>query len=376
MAATLWSAVAGVGALAWMWLPPGFPVLHPRFVVNVLAPASLVLLGVVGLACTASNRPAWEARVGAAALALSFAVAGTVLFGRSGALAACIAAPTGLAFLVAARESMTRHPHRSIAAALLAAALGAGAAWGLRAPEPSTMPLGAGPDPGQPAQDIEVDCGRLALRIDATLRIDQPSRSRFWSAFATDDARGSVGAATLVSRPDGFEAQRTLSEPVYAHLASFTRIDVYRAKSLSIRFARGSRPIDVLPSDYPEGRPLRFAAWIGEALIAYQATSAEKGPFHALATTPLRRGDPLVLELLDGNEPQCRVTLLDFTAQASTELSPTAGFGLPQNAIELLASEHAPVQSIVFSLAATSVGRGWDTVGHAAGTYRNRLRVE
>lgn len=82
------------------------------------------------------------------------------------------------------------------------------------------------------------------------------------------------------------------------------------------------------------------------------------------------------LTLLDGDEVQCRVTLLDFTSQASTELSPTAGFGIAQNAIELLASEQAPAQTILFSLAATSVGRGWDTVGHAPGNYRNRMRVE
>jgi len=27
-------------------------------------------------------------------------------------------------------------------------------------------------------------------------------------------------------------------------------------------------------------------------------------------------------------------------------------------------------------LSATSVGRGWDSVGHSAGTYRNRVTLE
>jgi hypothetical protein len=28
------------------------------------------------------------------------------------------------------------------------------------------------------------------------------------------------------------------------------------------------------------------------------------------------------------------------------------------------------------TLAGTSVGRGWDSVGHAPGTYRNRMKIE
>jgi len=32
--------------------------------------------------------------------------------------------------------------------------------------------------------------------------------------------------------------------------------------------------------------------------------------------------------------------------------------------------------SIFVTLAATSVGRGWDCVAHNPGTYRNRIRIE
>jgi hypothetical protein len=48
------------------------------------------------------------------------------------------------------------------------------------------------------------------------------------------------------------------------------------------------------------------------------------------------------------------------------------------NAIEFQrfgAPESSPVM-IWITLAATSVGRGWDAVGHRAGTYRNRIRIE
>ena len=33
------------------------------------------------------------------------------------------------------------------------------------------------------------------------------------------------------------------------------------------------------------------------------------------------------------------------------------------------------VASFFVTLAGTSVGRGWDSVGHAAGTYRSRIRA-
>jgi hypothetical protein len=38
-------------------------------------------------------------------------------------------------------------------------------------------------------------------------------------------------------------------------------------------------------------------------------------------------------------------------------------------------TSYSPVR-IWLTLAGTSVGRGFDSVGHAAGTYRNRVRIE
>jgi hypothetical protein len=51
---------------------------------------------------------------------------------------------------------------------------------------------------------------------------------------------------------------------------------------------------------------------------------------------------------------------------------------VPVNAIEFSLGGDAPgsVGAIYFTLAGTSVGRGWDSVGHAPGVYRNRIRVE
>ena len=73
-----------------------------------------------------------------------------------------------------------------------------------------------------------------------------------------------------------------------------------------------------------------------------------------------------------------RISLADWSAQADTTLSPTAGWGVPVNAIEfsLVSDEPSSPASIFVTLAATSVGRGWDCVGHNPGNYRNRILLE
>lgn len=50
---------------------------------------------------------------------------------------------------------------------------------------------------------------------------------------------------------------------------------------------------------------------------------------------------------------------------------------MPQNAILLMREGNDPDGAMIvhIALAATGIGRGWDTVGLAAGTYRNRMRV-
>lgn len=97
-----------------------------------------------------------------------------------------------------------------------------------------------------------------------------------------------------------------------------------------------------------------------------------------LAAGPLKRDEALAITVHDGDRPACRVTFEDWAAQVSTALSPTAGWGLPQNAIEFSLRNLGSVNEVAIyvTLASTSVGRGWDSVGHAAGTYRNRMRIE
>jgi hypothetical protein len=108
-----------------------------------------------------------------------------------------------------------------------------------------------------------------------------------------------------------------------------------------------------------------------------QARSAEKGPFTTLAEGRMNRADALTMTFYDQDRAVYEVTLRDWAAQAGVQLSPTAGYRLPVNAIEFsIDGDNDRASAGMFiTLAATSVGRGWDSVGHAAGTYRNRVTV-
>ena len=83
------------------------------------------------------------------------------------------------------------------------------------------------------------------------------------------------------------------------------------------------------------------------------------------------------LTLFDRGRPLYDVTFEDFASQASTDLSPTAGWGLPQNAIQFTRRDGDPSQPVFVSLtlASTGIGRGFESVGTAAGTYVNRFEV-
>jgi hypothetical protein len=91
----------------------------------------------------------------------------------------------------------------------------------------------------------------------------------------------------------------------------------------------------------------------------------------------MKRGEQLTLTLHDNSHPVMAITFDDWSQQASSALSPTAGWRVPMNAIEFqrLHDELTAPVTIWITLAATSVGRGWETVGHKAGIYRNRITV-
>jgi hypothetical protein len=163
-------------------------------------------------------------------------------------------------------------------------------------------------------------------------------------------------------------------------LNSFCDFEVRGHRRLSLDFSPcPGNPIEVRPFDYPFGRPSRFAFLDADQLFrVVEATSGEKGPFRTLAAGRLGSEQELAITLLDEGGVVARIVLADWAAQADLTLSPTAGWGVPVNAIEFSVSGDAARSpaSIFVTLAGTSVGRGWDCVGHKAGTYRNRIRLE
>ena len=135
----------------------------------------------------------------------------------------------------------------------------------------------------------------------------------------------------------------------------------------------------LVPIDYPFGRPARLAYLDRFGIFrVVEAETGEKGPFRTLARGPLARDEPLSITFFDEGRRRAKITLEDWARQTDTRLSPTAGWGVPVNAIEFSSSgdDAQSPASIFVTLAGTSVGRGWDCVAHAAGIYRNRILLE
>jgi hypothetical protein len=195
----------------------------------------------------------------------------------------------------------------------------------------------------------------------------------FRAAYADD------GESTLVVHEDAtgvdIAAVSALAAPVYAHLSSFTTI--YLSFEATLSFGpTGATRFPIEPADYPSGRPAKLA-YLDDDLDFHviRARDAEKGPFSELAAGRLGRGEPLILELRPRDDSAgCRLVVTDWSSQVSTERSPSAGWGVSQGSIQF--ASRLGVGFVVLTLADTGPGRGFDSVGHAAGTYRNQLRVE
>ena len=425
-----------VGASAWWWLMPGgFSPSHPRFWSNRVAP--IAVLAVVATAVSVARRRRFDLLrltlvmfpMAWAAAAFAARVVFPITFGRLFILPLLGAALMGAAaFLTFRRHGAA--PHRPMLAVAAVAAL-AGAALPLtqRTPAPDTRPLNlpmpevvAGPGsvgrmlaaiphsrlrvhPGDGS--VTVKAGTLNLSIHPVLRFLSRSPDGCWTILAPPRIRdepnlvlGSVlGEGDRLAlhyradykailrvdpgpegRPIRLEAMAYLPQPVFSHLNSFCDLEVAGHRSLSLSFSPCPETlIEVRAADYPTGRPLRLAyrdAWGGFHVV--EATSGEKGPFPELARGRLARSEPLAIVLHDKGVAQAKVVLEDWSAQAGTDPSPTAGWGLPVNAIEFSLDGERPGSpaGIYITLAGTSVGRGWDSVGHAAGMYRNRMRIE
>lgn len=240
---------------------------------------------------------------------------------------------------------------------------------------------------GSRAAALVVQAGARTLFIDPAFELTSFSKSGLWTVFdyqrevlpswevAGIDARSLalrastelLSANVLVQIVEGELSVRSvtyLRREVCVHLAHALALGLPPDRDLGGMRIEG-RPwqIGVRPRF---GRPLSGIAMLGAApveFVAYRhgrlellrASADEKGPFTTL--TALDDRDPV----LQGRG--FRIQIRGFVAQAAREPSPTAGFGVSQAALD------ASYDQIRVELAATGIGRGFNTVRIAPGSY-------
>jgi len=183
------------------------------------------------------------------------------------------------------------------------------------------------------------------------------------------------------TEPLELETWTYLPEPVFSHLNSFTTVAVNGYTDLSISFSPFPQEhFELRPHSHPDYWIHQGFAYLDASGKFYWAkgTRSEYGPFRYLAHGRLKRGDPLILTILNEGRPVCHITLYDWADQVSTALSPTAGWGVPANAIVawIGPTSRDNIGSVGFTLAATHIGGGYESVGHKKGAYRNRITIE
>jgi hypothetical protein len=425
-------ALAGhlAAAAGYWWLSPkGFPLDSSRFWLNSVMPLLLIAVASAGLIGMHKGR--WLV----AAAVVSFfasawwagAIAGRIIFPISlrgiWMMALIIGAAGFVCFLGLIRGEPRSHRIWLVSAAV-AIFIGWFAVWAQIPPPASTAPINAQPPQmtrhgvRQPPQSIvqigpgcEFDTTEAELRMTTgsihincrpILNFDRVSPDRFWSLFAParhrfrspaaqsngDDVvkiRYSDDSLVAISTPMlgdmlRLTAYTPVAEDTFSHLNTYCYFEISGHKKLSLSFSPClDADIEVLPADYPAGRPARVA-YLDDTnrFMVVEAKSGEKGPFRELAAGKVAPGEPLTIMIRDEGQPLARITLEDWSKQLSTSLSPCAGWRLPMNAIEFQRLYDAPGApgGIWITLAGTSVGRGWETVGHRAGTYRNGMVIE
>lgn len=415
-------------AVGWLWISPkGFPIFSSPTVTNWLLP--LLTIGVASLGLMAMHRgrreeaaitvlcfaSAWAA--GAIGCRLLFPVSCRVLW-----LLPMATALAGITLYVLMTLNARKRFVVALPTVLTGIATGALAVWWQVPPAPSTSPwhpdrkktearqsseplptnlsLAAGVQFRPAIGRFEVERNGVHLSCDPLLTFDRISPDRCWSLFAprprvrrptglrsleeaqivSYDDRASVNLPTPSNNDElRLEAETPVPADTYSHLNSFCYLETVGHKRLSIVFSPCPEDaFDVVPADYPTGRPARFAYLDDSSKFhVCEARSGEKGPFRKLASGPLKRGDSLAIELRDEGRPIVTIIFDDWSCQLSTSMSPSAGWSVPVNAIEFQRMGDAATDSagIWITLAATAVGRGFETVGHAAGTYRNRVTI-
>lgn len=419
------------GAAGWWWLSPkGFSAETSQFWTNAVLPWATMAVAITGLVAThrghrtlAANvvlcfAATWAAAALAARWTFPLSFAGIWWLLATVALCGCL-----LSALVARNEK--RSHAASVCSIAIGALVGTGIVRGQIPEPPSTIPwqteLQLAKGESEPSltsaneaprpdfhffvneQALALRSGDLHITCKPILTFHRVSLDHCWSLLARrtwtlrrqfvreghdGEARAYFyddGARIEISRStddDYFDlsAFTPVSAATYSHLNTFCELEISGHDSLAIAFSPAAGSIiDVLPADYPFGRPARFA-YLSETGVfrVCEAASGEKGPFRELAAAPLKRGEPLTIVLYDNRRPVISITLDDWTSQLSTAISPAAGWGVPVNEIQFQRLGDAPSSrvGIWISLAATAVGRGFETVGHSTGIYRNRMTLQ
>lgn len=428
--------LCGMVAVVWWWLMPGgFPLEHNRFWTNTAWPAAVVGVCLVGhLAHLRGRRDvtavcAWFLAVVACSTAVGMKVIYFDMRPRVSTFAlvvGCGAVAAG--YLGAARP----RPHFMMAlTAVLAITIGWRFALALQADPPSTRPLGVDMPrmtaqaavPVEPtvelsprttvspiAGSVEIKFAGSSIRLEPLLTFESVSQSGGWTILSVQGPERTTGFSRLPNMITFGEQERLffgdratlrvaeraaveieafskLTGPVYSHLNTFCALTIDAVGRMELEFSPcGSERIAPQYADYPVGRPARFAYCdAARTFHVVEAMSGEKGPFKELVSGQLAKHERLSITVVVDGKPTAKLHFDDWAGQLSTALSPTAGWGVAANAIEF---QRVPVDTdnldrdprhrvmIWMTLAGTSVGRGWDTVGHASGTYRNRITVE
>ncbi len=417
-------------AIAWWILPGGFPLSHVKFWCNQVACPGVALAMALGCYAELRGRETLlnPLATGAAMLSVAGGLSTAMLFSKSTlGIGIFLVALGGVLLILAVRTlDQARWFHR-VSSIVGFGVIGTVLGLAQRGPEPSTSPALATLDAGiasrtpqptwefaginlgtvtvdAPNERIRVDRGRYRLIMNPLLTFLSRSTDRGWTFFATNRDRRGPKRQFLAAEPTQLsfvaqygpteparlsvaiagadletEGQVAFDQPVYSHLNAYAAVQLVGHTNLELEFSPcPGQTIEPQPHDYPVGRPLRMASLDGDGRFrVVEATSAEKGPYHTLAEGSLARGEPLTITLLEAGKPLLAITFDDWSAQVSTELSPTAGWGMPQNHVTFArhTSDPASVVSLELTLASTSAGRGFDSVGHAAGVYRNRMRM-
>ena len=365
----IWLGHAIGAALAWWLLPGGFPWQHPHFWTNRMLPWVVVAVAAVGL-------------VGAR---------------RKNALARQSAAVFVVATWTSALVASTKPWNNSLTWPEVPCEV---------EPTASRLQIGSSATLSPTSAELEVRFGRMTVSMRPLLRFERVSPDGCWTIFTPPAYRprsrlelvGTLGDAEgwycyqssfvehllrVEPEADGdgmlVEVLNRLQHPVFSHLNSFCELTISGHQRVILSFSPCPEiRIEPLASDYPLGKPARFAYVDQEGMFhVVEAQSAEKGPFRTLGQGKL--GDaPLQVTIYDAGHEICRVVLEDWARQAGRQLSPTAGWSVPVNTLEFSRLDDSPTALVWLwmSLSSTSVGRGWDSVGHSAGIYRNRLRIE